>query len=155
MKLEIPDYVKVLMNELTYNGYTSYVVGGAVRDTILNREVHDYDLTTNAKPDEMEKVFKVYITIPTGLKHGTLTVLSNNHQVEVTTYRIDQEYEDHRHPTQVIFTDNIKEDIERRDFTINGLAYSDKEGLLDFFGGVEDIQSKTIRCIGKAEERFE
>ena len=155
MNLEIPNYVKVLMNELNYNGFTSYVVGGAVRDTILNREVHDYDLTTNAKPDDMVKVFKSFITVPTGLKHGTLTVLSNNHQIEVTTYRVDKEYEDHRHPTEVVFTDNIKEDIERRDFTINGLAYNDKEGLLDFFNGIGDIQNKLIRCIGKPEERFE
>ena len=136
MKLEIPSYVKVLMNELFYNGYSCYVVGGAVRDTILNKEVHDYDLTTNAKPEEMVKVFEAYITIPTGLKHGTLTVLSNNHQVEVTTYRLDNDYVDHRHPTSVTFTDNIKEDIERRDFTINGFAYNDAEGLLDFFNGI-------------------
>lgn len=155
MKLEIPNYVKVLMNELFYNGYSCYVVGGAVRDTILEKEVNDYDLTTNAKPDEMEKVFKAYITIPTGLKHGTLTVLSNNNQVEVTTYRIDSEYEDHRHPASVTFTDNIKEDILRRDFTINGLAYNDKDGLLDFFDGVSDLNNRIVRCIGNPEERFE
>lgn len=155
MKLEIPSYVKVLMNELFYNGYSCYVVGGAVRDTILNKEVHDYDLTTNAKPEEMVKVFEAYITIPTGLKHGTLTVLSNNHQVEVTTYRLDNDYIDHRHPTSVTFTDNIKEDIERRDFTINGFAYNDAEGLLDFFNGKEDLDNKIIRCIGNPEDRFE
>ncbi len=155
MNIKIPDYVKVVMNELTFNGYSCYVVGGAVRDAILGKEVHDYDLTTNAKPDEMVNVFKAFMTIPTGLKHGTLTVLSNNHPVEVTTYRLDTGYEDHRHPNSVEFTTNLQEDIKRRDFTINGLAFNNNEGLLDYYGGLEDINNKIIRCIGKADERFE
>lgn len=155
MKLEIPDYVNELMNELNYSGYECYVVGGAVRSLLLGLPVHDYDLTTNALPEQMQKVFVHYKTIETGIKHGTLTVLSHHHPIEITTYRKDAAYQDHRHPDAVTFTSAIQEDCARRDFTINAFCYNETDGLLDFFHGKEDLDAKILRCIGDPEKRFE
>lgn len=130
-------------------------MGGAIRSYLLHLPIHDYDLTTNALPEEMKTVFSDLHSFDTGIQHGTLTVLSDHHPVEITTYRKDSTYEDHRHPDAVIFTSALKEDCERRDFTINALCYHPKEGILDFFEGRKDIERKLIRCIGDPHRRFE
>lgn len=155
MKLEIPEYVSILMKELNKHGYECFVVGGAIRSILLNKPVNDYDLTTSALPEETKHVFHAYHTIDTGLKHGTVTVVSKHIPVEITTYRKDAEYKDHRHPDEVIFTRTIKEDCARRDFTINALCYCEETGILDFFNGKEDIERKIVRCIGDPYQRFE
>lgn len=155
MYFEIPEYVAILMRALNESGYECYVVGGAIRSLLLHQEVHDYDLTTNATPQETKQVFHNYHTIETGMQHGTITVVSNHIPVEITTYRKDTTYKDHRHPDEVIFTTTIQEDCARRDFTINALCYNEKEGLLDFFNGKNDLQEHLIRCIGNPYKRFE
>lgn len=155
MELKIPSYVLQLMHILETNGYECYVVGGAVRSLLLNLPVHDYDLTTNALPDQMKQVFHAYHTLETGLKHGTLTVIIDHHPVEITTYRKDSAYKDHRHPDHVEFTSAIREDCARRDFTINAFCYNPETGILDFFNGKEDLKNRVIRCIGNPHRRFE
>lgn len=155
MNIEIPTYVSTLMEKLNAAGYESYVVGGAIRSILLGLPVHDYDLTTNALPEEMKQVFLKYHTIETGLQHGTLTVMSEHIPVEITTYRKDAEYLDHRHPDEVIFTTSIQDDCSRRDFTINALCYNEEDGLLDFFEGKKDLENKVIKCIGDSYQRFE
>ena len=152
MKINLPKDVKFIIKTLQDAGYEAYAVGGCVRDTILGREPDDWDITTSAKPQEIKELF--YPTIDTGIKHGTVTVLRNHVGYEVTTYRIDGEYEDSRHPKEVIFTANLKDDLLRRDFTINAMAYNDIDGLVDEYGGLEDIKAAIIRCVGNAEERF-
>ena len=153
--MEIPVYVNTLLRQLNAHGYEAYVVGGAVRSSLLHEEIHDYDLTTNALPEEMVQVFKDFHCIPTGLEHGTITVVIDHHPVEITTYRKDSTYKDHRHPDKVEFTSALKEDCERRDFTINALCYHPDTGILDFFHGEKDLHDKVIRCIGEPERRFE
>lgn len=155
MKIEIPDYVKVLMDQLNQNGYECYIVGGAVRSLLLHLPVHDYDLTTNALPEQMKETFASYKIIETGLKHGTLTVLSKHYPVEITTYRKDSAYQDHRHPDAVQFTSAIENDCARRDFTINAFCYNEQDGLRDFFHGEEDLKKHILRCIGNPEQRFD
>ncbi len=155
MKLEIPAYVKVLMDQLNDSGYECYIVGGAIRSMLLGLPVHDYDLTTNALPEQMKTVFTSNKTIDTGLKHGTLTVLSSHHPIEITTYRKDSTYQDHRHPDAVQFTSAIEEDCARRDFTINAFCYNDNDGILDFFDGRLDLENHILRCIGDPSQRFE
>ncbi len=155
MNLQIPEYVSILMKKLNENGYECFIVGGAIRSILLNRTVHDYDLTTNALPEETKQVFHSFHTIDTGLQHGTVTVVSNHIPVEITTYRKETAYKDHRHPDQVIFTRTIQDDCARRDFTINALCYNQDTGLLDFFHGKEDLESQIIRCIGNPYERFD
>ena len=155
MKIQIPDYIQVLIDLLNQNYYSAYVVGGAIRNALLELPIHDYDLTTDATPDEMLQVFSSHRVLKTGIQHGTITVLSKGHPVEITTFRSENVYEDHRHPSGVLFSDNIKEDCKRRDFTINALCYNNNEGLLDFFGGVNDLSNKIIRCIGNANERID
>ena len=155
MKLEIPAYVKVLMDQLNDSGYECYIVGGAIRSMLLGLPVHDYDLTTNALPAQMKNVFTSNKTIDTGLKHGTLTVLSSHHPIEITTYRKDSTYQDHRHPDAVQFTSAIEEDCARRDFTINAFCYNDNDGILDFFDGRQDLKNHILRCIGDPSQRFE
>ena len=155
MKLEIPAYVKVLMDQLNDSGYECYIVGGAIRSMLLGLPVHDYDLTTNALPEQMKTVFTSNKTIDTGLKHGTLTVLSSHHPIEITTYRKDSTYQDHRHPDAVQFTSAIEEDCARRDFTINAFCYNDNDGILDFFDGRQDLKNHILRCIGDPSQRFE
>jgi len=154
MKIFIPDNVKVIMGKLNSAGFKSYVCGGAVRDAILEREVHDYDVCTNAKPEEMLKVFKNFRTIETGLKHGTLTVAIGGENYEVTTFRVDGDYSDNRHPDSVEFVNDIRLDLSRRDFTINAMAYNEEEGLIDPFGGLYDLQHGAIECVGNPDERF-
>ena len=152
MTIILPEKVKTIIEELNKAGYEAYAVGGCVRDSILGRIPNDWDITTNAKPSEVKNIFKR--TVDTGLKHGTVTVLIGKEGFEVTTYRIDGEYEDSRHPKEVLFTSNLKEDLLRRDFTINAMAYNETDGLVDIFGGMDDIESKTIRCVGNPTERF-
>lgn len=123
-----------------------------MRDSILGRTPGDWDITTSAQPEETKALFPR--TFDTGIEHGTITVLLDKEGFEVTTYRIDGKYEDSRHPTEVQFTRNLKEDLLRRDFTINAMAYNDDEGIVDIFGGMDDLRAKTIRCVGNAEARF-
>ncbi|MDP4177409.1 MAG: CCA tRNA nucleotidyltransferase [Bacillota bacterium] len=152
MEIKLPDEVRYIIEILNKNGYEAYIVGGCVRDCLLNKEPKDWDITTNALPEIIIKLFKK--TIPTGLKHGTVTVLLNNNQFEVTTYRIDGEYLDNRHPSEVTFTDSLTEDLSRRDFTINAMAYNDTIGLVDKFNGKEDLKNKIISAVGNADARF-
>ena len=152
----IPDEVLRLMNKLNEHGYECYAVGGSVRDALMGRPVHDYDLTSDALPKEMMKVFRPeYTVLPTGIKHGTVTVLSGKWPVEITTYRADGGYSDHRHPDSVTFTRSIREDCARRDFTINAMCCSADSEILDFFGGQEDLKNGMIRCIGVPQHRLD
>lgn len=152
MKIELPSEVKFILNIIQDAGYEAYAVGGCVRDSILGRVPDDWDITTSAKPQQIKELF--HKTVDTGIKHGTVTVIMKGKGYEVTTYRIDGEYEDSRHPKEVTFTANLVEDLKRRDFTINAMAYNEKEGLIDVFGGIQDIEQMTVRCVGNAEERF-
>lgn len=150
----LPQYVKDTLEKLNNSGYSAYLVGGCVRDTLMGRVPNDFDITTNAHPDEIQAVFKDEKTLDIGKKHGTITVVYGHECVEVTTYRIDGEYGDNRHPKQVMFTDNIDLDLKRRDFTVNAIAYSPKHGFVDPYGGKDDINQKRIVCVGNADERF-
>ena len=152
MKIQLPENVSNIIQKLIEYGYEAYAVGGCVRDSILGRVPDDWDITTSAKPEDIKKLFKR--TIDTGIEHGTVTVMLDREGFEVTTYRIDGEYEDSRHPRDVVFTENLVEDLKRRDFTINAMAYNDRAGLIDVFDGIGDIEKKVIRCVGNAEERF-
>ncbi len=152
MQITIPEKANQIIMRLSEAGYEAYVVGGCVRDAILGRRAADWDITTNARPGEVKALFPR--TIDTGIQHGTVTVLSGREGFEVTTYRIDGEYQDGRHPSQVIFTPSLTEDLKRRDFTINAMAYNDTEGLIDIFGGMEDLKEGRIRCVGDPKERF-
>ena len=150
--IKIPPQVEWILKKLRDSGYEAFAVGGCVRDTILNRIPGDWDITTSAKPVEVKAVFGK--TVDTGLQHGTVTVIRDHVGYEITTYRIDGEYEDGRHPREVEFTSDLREDLRRRDFTINAMAYSPETGLVDIFGGMEDLKNRTIRCVGNAVERF-
>ena len=150
--IEMPEDVKDIICTLQKNGYEAYAVGGCVRDSILGRMPEDWDITTSAMPEETKALFAR--TFDTGIEHGTVTVLKGRTGYEVTTYRVDGEYEDSRHPREVTFTRSLKEDLKRRDFTINAMAYNDEEGLVDIFGGLKDLEGKVIRCVGNARERF-
>ena len=152
--MQIPNEVRDILSELENAGHSAYIVGGAVRDAVMGKIPHDYDICTSAAPDEMKSVFQNRNVIETGLQHGTLTVVGKENHYEVTTYRIDGDYSDHRHPKQVIFVDNIEEDLARRDFTVNAMAYNQKTGLVDPFGGVSDIENNIIRAVGDPDKRF-
>lgn len=153
MKIDLPLNVDYIINELMNNGYEAYAVGGCIRDSILGKEPEDWDITTSANPLEVKKIFRR--TVDTGIQHGTVTVLLEREGYEVTTYRIDGEYEDNRRPKSVEFTVDLVEDLKRRDFTINAMAYNRQEGLVDVFGGLKDLKEGIIRCVGSAAERFE
>ncbi|MDF2952130.1 MAG: polynucleotide adenylyltransferase/metal dependent phosphohydrolase, partial [Anaerocolumna sp.] len=153
MKIQLPQKVDYIINQLIIHGYEAYAVGGCVRDSILGKEPEDWDITTSATPLEVKKIFRR--TIDTGIAHGTVTVMMEKEGFEVTTYRIDGEYEDNRHPKSVEFTANLVEDLKRRDFTINAMAYNSEDGLVDVFGGLEDINLRMIRCVGSAFDRFD
>lgn len=152
MKIALPEKVSFIINTLMRAGYEAYAVGGCVRDVMLNRTPMDWDITTSAKPHEVKQLFGH--TIDTGILHGTVTVMLEQEGFEVTTYRIDGEYEDARHPKEVSFTSDLLEDLKRRDFTINAMAYNDTQGLMDAFDGVGDLKRGIIRCVGRATERF-
>jgi tRNA nucleotidyltransferase (CCA-adding enzyme) len=152
MKIELNSNVSYILEILNKNGFEAFIVGGCVRDSLLKRSLKDWDITTSALPEETIKLFEK--TIPTGIKHGTVTIVLNRENYEVTTYRIDGEYSDNRHPDEVVFTRSLKEDLSRRDFTINALAYNETDGLIDMFNGMEDLKNKTIRCVGDPHKRF-
>ncbi len=152
MKIRLPEKVSFIIEELQQNGYDAYAVGGCVRDSVLGREPQDWDITTSAKPEQVKSLFRH--TIDTGIQHGTVTVMLEREGFEVTTYRIDGEYEDARHPKTVSFTSDLPEDLKRRDFTINAMAYNDTAGLVDLFDGRGDLERGVIRCVGDPEERF-
>lgn len=152
--LPLPEYVTNLLDIMESAGYEAYAVGGCVRDMIMGVEPHDYDVTTNALPDQIKECFKGFRVIETGIKHGTVTVISDGHNIEITTYRIDGKYSDNRHPEAVTFTEDIHHDLSRRDFTVNAMAYSPKRGLVDRFEGCKDIEKKLIRCVGDPTQRF-
>ena len=154
LKIKIPSGANEIIHTLQNNGYEAFLVGGCVRDSILGRPIHDYDITTSATPDEMMEVFKDKRIIETGLQHGTITIVIDGEGYECTTYRIDGNYSDSRRPDSVTFTRSLKEDLKRRDFTINAMAYNDEVGLVDPFNGIEDIEHYKIRCVGRAEDRF-
>lgn len=150
--VRIPEKVKYILDTLKVNNYEGYAVGGCVRDSVLGRIPGDWDITTSARPEEVKKIFRK--TVDTGIEHGTVTVILGGEGFEVTTYRVDGKYEDHRHPAQVEFTPDLKEDLKRRDFTINAMAYNPKEGIVDLFDGMKDLERRCIRCVGEPEERF-
>ena len=150
--IQIPEQANIILEKLQASGHEAYVVGGCVRDALLGREPHDWDITTSALPQEVKKVFTR--TVDTGLKHGTVTVMIGREGFEVTTYRVDGVYEDGRHPKEVTFTPNLREDLQRRDFTINAMAYSPAGGLVDLFGGREDLENGIIRAVGDPMQRF-
>ena len=152
MRIQLPEKVHQIITTLQSHGFEAYAVGGCVRDSILGREPEDWDITTSATPQETKALFER--TFDTGIEHGTITVLLGKEGFEVTTYRIDGEYEDSRHPKEVQFTRSLSEDLLRRDFTINAMAYNEEQGLVDIFGGIEDLRKRTIRCVGNAKERF-
>ena len=152
IRIEIPEKAKYIIDTLEDAGFEAYVVGGCVRDSILGRVPQDWDITTSALPLQVKELFRR--TIDTGLQHGTVTIMQGEEGFEVTTYRIDGEYEDGRHPKDVTFTPNLEEDLLRRDFTINAMAYSDRRGLVDLYDGIGDIERKTIRCVGDPMARF-
>ncbi len=153
--MNFPEYVKFTLDRLEESGYSAYLVGGCVRDFIMGIIPHDFDITTNATPEQTERCFKDIKTLDIGKKHGTISVVFDKEIVEVTTYRIDGEYRDSRHPESVTFTDKIVEDLSRRDFTINAIAYSPKRGFVDPFDGRGDIERRRIVCVGNPGKRFE
>ena len=152
MHFEIPQKVEIIINTLEEAGFEAYAVGGCVRDALLGRTPNDWDITTSAKPEQVKVLFRR--TVDTGIAHGTVTVLLDKDGFEVTTYRVDGEYEDGRHPKEVTFTASLEEDLKRRDFTINAMAYNPKKGLVDLFEGQKDLKDKVIRCVGDPLERF-
>lgn len=151
-KIKLPEKVKLIIRTIQAAGFEAYAVGGCIRDSVLGREPNDWDITTSAKPEEVKALFRR--TVDTGIKHGTVTVMLDTEGFEVTTYRIDGEYEDGRHPKDVEFTASLTEDLKRRDFTINAMAYNDVDGLVDVFDGIGDLHRRIIRCVGNPRERF-
>ncbi len=154
LKIDMPVEVEAALNILKDNGYESYIVGGCVRDSILGVEPEDWDITTSALPSQIMECFKNYKMIENGLKHGTVAVIINAVLLEITTYRIDGKYTDNRRPDYVEFTNKIELDLERRDLTINAMAYNHAYGLIDYFGGINDIKLKEIKCVGNPDSRF-
>ena len=152
MEIKIPAPAEEILTKLNENGYEAYLVGGCVRDMILGREPGDWDITTSALPEQVKQVFRR--TVDTGIQHGTVTVMMGDEGYEVTTYRIDGEYADGRHPDSVTFTPSLTEDLKRRDFTVNAMAYNGNTGLVDEFGGMEDLDRGIIRCVGEPMDRF-
>ena len=154
MKINLPPKVRYIINKIYENNYEAYIVGGCVRDAILGFEPNDYDITTSASPNTIQEIFKDFKCIETGIEHGTVSVVIEDEIFEITTYRIEGEYKDHRRPDKVDFTDRLEEDLKRRDFTINALAYNEKKGLIDLFGGKEDLNNKIIKTVGNPYDRF-
>lgn len=152
--IKLSEETRVVVEKLSDCGFEAYIVGGCVRDYLMGIKPGDIDITTNARPEQIKEVFKDFKVIETGIKHGTVSVLVNGNQFEVTTFRIDSEYSDNRHPDSVTFTSNIKEDLSRRDFTMNAIAYNEQEGFVDPFCGMEDIKNGVIRCVGEPDKRF-
>jgi tRNA nucleotidyltransferase (CCA-adding enzyme) len=152
--MKIPEHIKEILDRLMDAGFDAYVVGGSLRDALLGNEAHDWDVTSAATPDEVTSLFSDKHVIPTGIKHGTVTVISKGDPIEITTFRTDGEYVDCRRPENVSFAKSIEDDLSRRDFTVNAMAYNERRGLVDLFGGREDLERRIIRCVGDAEKRF-
>ena len=160
MEIKLPMPVQFILNKLNEYGYEGYIVGGCVRDYIMGVKPHDWDICTAASPEQVMELFKDFKVIPTGIQHGTVSVVFEDipepfNVYEITTYRIDGEYKDNRHPDNVEFVSQLELDLARRDFTINAMAYNEEKGLVDLYGGVEDIKNKVIRCVGNPNERFQ
>ena len=154
MTMDMPKNVDTAINLLQSAGFEAYAVGGCVRDSLLGKTPNDWDITTSAKPEDMKSVFADFHCIDTGIKHGTVTVVIDGEPLEITTFRLDGEYEDNRHPKSVTFTSNLGADLGRRDFTVNAMAYSKMTGTVDLFGGQNDLKNKIIRCVGDPDRRF-
>lgn len=154
MTMDMPKNVDTAINLLQSAGFEAYAVGGCVRDSLLGKTPNDWDITTSAKPEDMKSVFADFHCIDTGIKHGTVTVVIDGEPLEITTFRLDGEYEDNRHPKSVTFTSDLGADLGRRDFTVNAMAYSKKTGTVDLFGGQNDLKNKIIRCVGDPDRRF-
>ena len=154
MTMDMPKNVDTAINLLQSAGFEAYAVGGCVRDSLLGKTPNDWDITTSAKPEDMKSVFINFHCIDTGIKHGTVTVVIDGEPLEITTFRLDGEYEDNRHPKSVTFTSNLGADLGRRDFTVNAMAYSKMTGTVDLFGGQNDLKNKIIRCVGDPDRRF-
>lgn len=154
MTMDMPKNADIAINLLQSAGFEAYAVGGCVRDSLLGKTPNDWDITTSAKPENMKSVFADFHCIDTGIKHGTVTVVIDGEPLEITTFRLDGEYEDNRHPKSVTFTSNLGADLGRRDFTVNAMAYSKKTGTVDLFGGQNDLKNKIIRCVGDPDRRF-
>lgn len=152
--INLASEVEYILSTLQKNGYSAYIIGGCVRDFLMNKTAKDYDVTTNALPEDIKNCFSSHTCVDTGIKHGTVTVIIDDIPIEITTYRTDGKYSDHRHPESVSFSSSLLEDTSRRDFTMNAIAYQSKEGFIDYHGGISDIQNKTIRCIGDPDIRF-
>ncbi len=152
--MNIPKYVKIVIEKIEQSGNEAFAVGGCVRDFIMGKEPFDYDVTTSASPDIIKQIFSDYKTVDTGIKHGTVTVFSDSLPIEITTYRIDGGYTDSRHPDEVCFTSSLEDDLARRDFTMNAIAFGEKSGYVDPFGGREDIKRGLISCVGEPKKRF-
>lgn len=152
MQIILPEKVKTIIRKLQDEGFEAYTVGGCVRDSYLGRTPNDWDITTNALPSQVKSLFRR--TVDIGIEHGTVKVMLGDDGYEVTTYRIDGEYMDSRHPSEVTFTGSLEEDLKRRDFTMNAMAYSERDGLIDLFGGIEDIKNKRVKAVGDARQRF-
>ena len=154
MKVSFPESVRWAIKRLNDAGYEAWAVGGCVRDSALGKEPHDWDMTTSALPEETMAVFADYPVIETGIKHGTVTIVVDGEPLEITTYRVDGSYSDGRHPDGVSFTRSLEADMARRDFTINAMAAHPEKGIVDCFGGLEDLKNGVIRCVGDPERRF-
>ena len=154
MTMDMPKNVDTAINLLQSAGFEAYAVGGCVRDSLLGKTPNDWDITTSAKPENMKSVFADFHCVDTGIKHGTVTVVIDGEPLEITTFRLDGEYEDNRHPKSVTFTSNLGADLGRRDFTVNAMAYSKMTGTVDLFGGQNDLKNKIIRCVGDPDRRF-
>lgn len=152
--IAIPQTVKTLINILEASSFEAYAVGGCVRDSLMNQIPNDWDICTSALPDRMKRCFKNFRAVETGLKHGTLTVIVDGEPYEITTFRKDGEYRDHRHPEQVEFVSDLQTDLSRRDFTVNAMAVHPEKGVVDFYGGIDDLNKKLIRCVGNPDLRF-
>ncbi|MDD4688407.1 MAG: HD domain-containing protein [Eubacteriales bacterium] len=152
--MRIPLRIQRIIETIEQNGYEAYLVGGCVRDMLMGKEPNDYDITTSALPKQIKEIFNGYTVVETGLKHGTVTLVIDKENIEITTYRIDGEYADNRRPESVIFTKSLEEDLSRRDFTVNAMAYNPQRGIIDLFGGAKDIEDNIIRCVGEPDRRF-
>ncbi|MBQ7700110.1 MAG: tRNA nucleotidyltransferase [Clostridia bacterium] len=152
--LDLPDEINYTLDRLYDSGYEAYLVGGAVRDMLMHKPAHDYDITTSAIPSEVERVFSSHRVVETGIRHGTVTVIVNGTPVEITSFRRESAYSDGRHPDSVTFSKDVRDDLCRRDLTINAVAYSKQKGYVDLFGGISDIENRIIRCVGSPDERF-
>ncbi len=154
LEINLPEYVKKALIRINENGEEAFVVGGCVRDSLMGKTPQDWDIASSAKPEKTKEFFSPFKTVDAGIKHGTVLAVIDSHPLEITTYRIDGGYTDCRHPDSVVFTSDIEKDLSRRDFTVNAMAYNGEKGLVDLFGGEDDIKNKIIRCVGDADRRF-